>query len=239
MKRNVFFFFLLLALCGTAVVVSAAPGYHEQLALIADHADVWKQDDEFVPLWGYIVTDLDQNGRLEIISASLQGTGMYTYMNVFEVSEDGNSLNEVVQDRPEYDSAPDVMTDKVKGYYEEQADRYYYIFIDMIRNGYAEYYENKRAVYLEDGIWKEIPLAYKTVLYSDPDHFTETFEDAERSTISEEDYDNADGLHFADIKPAEVCLNWQMTERDDFNALDRDSLLASLDASASPVCPEE
>ena len=229
---------LLLFLCCFSTAVFAAPAYQDQIALIADNAALWQQDVDY-GLWGYIVTDLDQNGRLEIISASLQGTGMYTIITVFEVSEDGSVLNEVKQDRPEYESAPDIMSDRVKVFHDEDAGRYYYIFTDMIRNGYAENYENKRAVWLEDGVWKEMPLVNKSVIYGDADHYTETFEDASGNTITEEEYLAAEDSRFENISPEEVCLNWQMTDKEGFSGTDRAALLVLLEASASPACPEE
>ncbi len=237
MNKHVIFLFLLL-LCCLSPAVSAAPAYQDQLALIADNTALWQQDIDY-GLWGYIVTDLDYNGRMEIISASLQGTGMYTIINIFEVSEDGSTLAEVEQDRPEYESSPDIMSDKTKVYHDEDAGRYYYIFTDMIRNGYAENYENKRAVWLEDGVWKEMPLANKSVIYSDIDHFTETFADASGNAISEEEYLSAEDSWFENISPEEVCLKWQMTDKEGFSGTDRADLLILLEASASSVCPEE
>ena len=54
--------------------------YGSQLQLIADNTAVWMGDTELIaePFF-YAVTDLDQNGRLEIIQSSCQGTGLYTY----------------------------------------------------------------------------------------------------------------------------------------------------------------
>ena len=58
-----------------------------QLSLIAANASVWVQDASYGTVYQYTVTDLDQNGRLEVIAASLQGTGLYTYSCFFEVNE--------------------------------------------------------------------------------------------------------------------------------------------------------
>ena len=106
MKRllTLLFAFILL----TATAVQADPDLSAQLDLIAAGADTWKHDIDFGQ-WGYTAADLDGNGRTEIIAATLQGTGLYTYFNIYEVSEDGLSLTEVTQDRPVYDSAPDIM----------------------------------------------------------------------------------------------------------------------------------
>ena len=230
--------FLLVFLCSLSTAVCAAPEVSEQLDLIADHADIWSLSYDFNLPWGYTVTDLDHNGRYEIISASVQGTGFYTDIKIFEVSEDGTSLNEVEQERPDYDSAPDIMTDRVKVFHDADAGRFYYIFTDMIRNGYAEFYENKRAVRLEDGVWKETALAYKSVLFSDPEHSTESYKDASGAEITEEAYLTAEDDYFKNIQPEEFCPGWQMTDTETFPGITREALRASLEASASPECPE-
>ena len=72
--KKIIFSVVLFILPAVFMAVSAAPEVNDQLDLIAANADLWKQDVEF-GLWGFTVTDLDHNGRLEIISASVQGTG--------------------------------------------------------------------------------------------------------------------------------------------------------------------
>ena len=106
MRKFMFFFVLMMFICLSGAA-SALPGYNDQINLIADNADNWKQD---VPsgVWGYSVTDLDQNGRLEIIAASVQGTGFYTYLDIYEVNEEGTGLTKIVDsDDYDTDSAPD------------------------------------------------------------------------------------------------------------------------------------
>ena len=234
MKKIVLLFSLLFLLC-TSMTVQAEPDPYTRLDLIADNVSLWKQEEVF-GLWGYAVTDLDRNGRPEIISASLQGTGMYTYIIIFEAAPEGNSLTEIIQDRDPYASAPDIMVNSTEAYYDPEADIYYYIFDDGIRNGYAELYENKRAVYIKDGIWKEIPLANKATFFTDMDNFTVSYSDPDGNPISEIQYETAAETFFSGITPAEVCFNWQMMSTVTFAGLDHGELLESLKAASSPVC---
>ncbi|MBQ6509937.1 MAG: hypothetical protein IJI07_10730 [Flexilinea sp.] len=211
-------FLMILILClviSLPAAVVAAPGYYEQLDLIAENADLWKQEMEY-GLWGYTVTDLDQNGRLEIISASLQGTGMYTIIQIFEVDPEGTALSEVMQDRPEYESAPDIMLDTAPAFYDPETEVYYYIFTDYIRNGYAESYENKRAVWLAEGIWEEIPLVNKNTVCTDIESCTDSYTDPEGNVISEEVYENAEDLCFDGYEKGILRLNWNMTDSESF-----------------------
>ena len=49
----------------------------EQIAVIADSVETWAVDDEYGTYGvGYAVTDLDRNGRLEVISYVTGGTGI-------------------------------------------------------------------------------------------------------------------------------------------------------------------
>lgn len=227
MKKYLMIFVMCLIFCLPAAVF-AAPGYPEQLELIAENADLWKQEMEYGQ-WGYTVTDLDLNGRLEIISASLQGTGMYTYVQIFEVDPDGTALIEIPQDRPDYESAPDIMLETASAFYDPESNLYYYIFTDFIRNGYAENYENKRAVYLEEGIWKEIRLAQKATIFSDIENFTVTFTDPEGKEISEDVYENAENTRFSGYEKGILWLNWNMTDKETFAKTDKTELRSSLE----------
>lgn len=228
----------LLVFCLTAAVCFAAPGYDDQLGVIAANSGLWKQTDEFGS-WGFTVTDLDQNGRLEIISASTQGTGMYTLIKIFEVSDEGNTLTEITQDRPEYESSPDIMYQQVQRFYDPESGHYYYIFNDFIRNGFAENYQKKLAVSLEDGVWKETPLAVKSTIYTDAEHFTVTAKDADGNDITEEQFEQAEKTTFSQCESDAVCLEWIMTDTESFAALGTDELLSMLQTAGNPVCPEQ
>ena len=218
MKKLIFLLFVLVTFI-TVLPVSAAPEIEAQINLIAENSSLWKQDVEFGN-WGYTVTDLDHNGRLEIISASVQGTGFYTYILAYEVSEDGNGLSELIG--PEFktgDSAPDIMVSEVPVFYDEKDGRYYYIFDDMIRNGMAEYYENKRAVSIVDGTWTETYLAYKTTLYTDAEHYSMDCRDSENNTITEAAYNSIAETVYANLEQSKAEFNWIMTDNNEFGTL--------------------
>ncbi|MBR6089789.1 MAG: hypothetical protein IKP86_07640 [Anaerolineaceae bacterium] len=227
---------LLLAILVISGSAMAFPGYYEQLDLIAAHTDQWRQGVDY-GTWGYIVTDLDQNGRLEIISASVQGTGFYTYLTVFEVNEAGNGLNELAGPSDNRtDSAPDVMVSRVPVWYDRENNRYYYIFDDMIRNGMAEYYENKRSVSIVDGKWIETMLAVKSTLYQDEEHYTTSCQDGSGNPINESQYNNIAQSVYGGLESSEACFNWQMTDNDTFAALTGAQLTDSLKAAADAAC---
>ena len=138
-----------------------------QLNLILDQKEVWERTDFVAEGTKYTVTDLNGNGRLEIIAASCQGTGHYTYADIYEVSADGNSLVHYKQTVPEGDSQADIIWGVAPVYYNRKENVYRYVFDDLIRDGAAYYYEGKKSLELKEEQVLETTLAYRITEYID------------------------------------------------------------------------
>lgn len=137
-----------------------------QIDLIFRQREVWEQTDEFIAEeTHYTVVDLNGNGRLELIAASCQGTGHYTYANIYEVSEDGNSLVPFTHTTPEGDSQADIIWGVAPVYYSQEENIYRYVFDDLVRNGAAYYYESKKSLELKENQIVETTLAYRITEY--------------------------------------------------------------------------
>lgn len=226
---------ILFLLMLSAAAVSAELSPDAQIELIAANKTLWEQDYDYI-VWGYVVTDMDHNGRFEIISSSVQGTGFYSYNKAYEVSEDGSRLIDLLSNANEYDSAPDIMVSKVPMYFDKNENRYYYIFSDMIRNGMSEYYENVRAVSIVSEAWEEILLATKATVYSDPEHAVITCKNAEQAEISEAQYASIAETVFGSLESGELCLNWITTDKEAFALLSAEQLMENLRISAQTTC---
>lgn len=137
-----------------------------QIDLIFRQREVWEQTDEFIAEEAhYTVVDLNGNGRLELVAASCQGTGHYTYADIYEVSEDGNSLIHYTHTTPEGDSQADIIWGVAPVYYSQKENIYRYIFDDLVRNGAAYYYESKKSLELKENQIVETTLAYRITEY--------------------------------------------------------------------------
>lgn len=232
MKKTLLIIVLLLTLCIGSVSAD------EQIDTIVSARDNWAQEVGF-GLWNYTVTDLDQNGRLELLSASLQGTGLFTYLHGMEITEDGG-IADIRYGEFELNDAPDLITaEPVHCYFDKQANRRIYIFRDWMRNGYAEQYEAIQGFYLENGEFFDIPLAYKATIYTDEENFTVTYEDAEGFAITEEQYEHIEEKYFGALPMETVTFTWLSTTEEEFAALSdealRDSLESVLTAQTSAV----
>ena len=118
------------------------PDYQAQLALIANACGTWVKSDSF-DRYGYSVTDLDQNGRLEVIATVCAGSGMFSYTDIWEVNEGCDGLSLCDGSAFGDNSQPDlVSTQETTAYYvpHDGADygTYHYVFTDYIRDGAAD-----------------------------------------------------------------------------------------------------
>lgn len=211
MKKTMLFVCVLLALCLCANVY-AETDTESQLALIASlpHLGV---DTEIQP-WNYVVTDLDRNGRLELITATLQGTGLYTYLNVWEVNEDGTALEPAELMWDEYDPAPDICVNAAPVWEDQETGSMKLLFESFTRNGYAEKYSSQRAVWYENGGLYEEFLAYGSFICSDPDNCESTYTDADENPISADEYANIGETYFGAPETLTLTLNWQTLDPD-------------------------
>ena len=143
---------MLLTLCAGASAfaddTAAAP--KDQLQLIASKIDNLKQSDS-ANTWYYTVADLDHDGRLEFLAASLHPADRSTNLKVWTVSTDGTALTECLLNKDEEESFPDLMTDTADTYYVKDTDTWYYMVNDSIVLSDTEAYTIKTAVNLKDG----------------------------------------------------------------------------------------
>ncbi len=206
MKKTLLFVCALLALCLCGHAFAAAD-VDSQLELMAALPNLGV-DTTLIP-WNYVVTDLDRNGRLELITATLQGTGLYTYINIYEVSEDGTALVPAEVMWEEGDSLPDIGVNSVPVWEDAETGRMTLVIEDYIRNGYAESYFTQYAVWYADGKLSGEPIASGSFICSDPDNCVETYADAAGNAISGEEYTNIGPAYFGVPETLTLALNWQ------------------------------
>ena len=123
----------------------------QQLSLISSKIDSLEQKDS-ANTWYYTVADLDHDGRLEFIAASLHPQDRSTNLKVWTVSGDATALTECLLNKEADESFPDIMTDTVDTYYVKDTDTWYYMVYDNIVISNSEVYTVKTAVNLKDGV---------------------------------------------------------------------------------------
>lgn len=188
----------------------------EQIRLIADQADLL-EDSEMD--YNYAVTDLDQNGRLELIVSVVEGSGRYTSSWFFEVNEIGDGLN--VCARTSEQEADISLVKSVPVYYDSESGVYYYIFDNYTPDGLKLSYKSRQAVSFSEGQLSQCVLAYQRLEYrgnetradqnASPVVFCETSDGKE---ISEEEYNLIADVLFSDFTKMEASFSWFWRNQD-------------------------
>ena len=201
-------FVLMLSLCAVsyAVPVRANDESAEaQMKLLAANFDSYKQTDA-ADTWSYTITDMDHNGRLELIAASTQGLGK-TYVKAWEVSEDGASVAELKVSIPTDETFPDILTENADTFYNPTDDTWSYTFYDNIVLSADEAYYAKCFVGLKDGALGFQQLAVQhTVVTSNVSNTT--YMDNNGAIISGEQYNNAGSVSSVDMAKSSTNFDW-------------------------------
>ena len=181
----------------------------EQLELIMNNIPTWHDEEYSEEGPRYAVTDLDHNGRLELIMSKMEGTGMYTYSQFYEVSEDRKSLNRVKWEPEVGESEPDIGVETVDAYYDAASDTYFYIFDDVIRAGFGESMDTVMSLCLVKGEIKTETIASQHQLVGEDGESVETtYKLADGTFITSDEYYSSDENRFRDAKPLFASISW-------------------------------
>ena len=145
--------------------VSGEP--EDQVRLIADSRELWLVTDvNEADQYQYAVTDLDENGRLELIATITEGSGQFSTTHFYEVSEDFSKLEPLEYAYGETHSEPDIgWYNALRCYKGEYGN--FVIAVDEMRNGYAENYYTQDLIVLKDGVVDAHSISYCMVLAED------------------------------------------------------------------------
>ncbi len=205
----------------------------EQLALIAANHGTWMNGEEmFSPELFYTVTDLDQNGRLEVLFGCSMGTGIFTYVDVWQVNEDCTALEKANSFEEGYSQA-DIILSQTDVYYDEEADVYYYMFTDDARSGWMWNGTDKRAVWLKDGAYNEKTLATRSCDTDEEYNSVTTYYDAIGNEITEEEFEAMPATVHAELQKLRANILWQRIAQEALAEVNEEELLLALQEAAA------
>ena len=201
------------ALAGdTAKAAETALTAEEQRRILEDNRSLWTFDQEdYSPDWYYAFTDLDHNGLLEVLAASTQGSGMFTYAHFYEVLPDGSGIKNLYHADEEVegpDDWPEVVMESIPCYYDSSSDCYYYVCTNTTRDGAAHSISQTAALSLKDGVAEWEYLACMDIRMTDSEEEKTSYEDAEGNSITEEDYNSVVEKRFAGMEQSEFKPEW-------------------------------
>ena len=199
------------ALCASPASAGARLPLEEQRRILEENRALWAFDEgAYAPEWSYAFTDLDHNGLLEVLSASTQGSGVFTYAHFYEVLPDGSGVRNLYHADAEIegpDDWPEIILETIPCYYDSAADRYYYVCANVLRDGAAHGMTQLAALCLKDGVAEWEYLASMDVQWTESGERT-SYTDGAGEAISEQDYDSAVERRFAGMERSELRPEW-------------------------------
>ena len=181
-----------------------------QRHILENNQSLWEFSDPFESPWFYTYTDLDHNGRLEVIAVTTQGSGIFTYAHYWEVLPDGSGIRNCWHENVEIegpDDWPEIILDSLPCYYDRASDRYYYPCEGVTRIGAAQQYWAWYALCLKDGIADWELLVSKQIDWDEHGEHV-SCQDAAGNSIYEQDYNSAVERHFAGMEKSILPLSW-------------------------------
>ena len=218
-RRNVlsmlliFALLLSLTLCAGASAFAAESSVKpmQQLKLIESQIDSLRQDNS-TRTWYYTVADLDHDGCLEFVAASLHPADRSTNLKVWSVSRDGTTLNECSLNMDPEESFPDIMTDTADTYHVKDTDTWYYMVNDNVVLSDSEVYTVKTAVNLKNGtVGYDSYAVEHTVLTNGVRNVSHT--DTSGLPISPEQFNAAGAKAFADADRSNSAFEWLTADK--------------------------
>ena len=184
----------------------------EQRAFIERSRNVWLPQDLQYETWYYAITDLDHNGRLEVITASTQGSGVYTWVNVWEMNESCTALQECPDNTEEGEAWPEIIKESLTSYRDPVSGRWSYVCENLSRDGAAHYYTAQQSFSLDRGQIELKVLASMEEMYTDENNSTRKYFDADGFSSTEQDYNSAVQRAFQGQEQGSVSLSWTQLE---------------------------
>jgi len=186
----------------------ALPSDAEQKQFLLDRYEDWRFPEGPEP-WFYAFTDLDHNGRLEVLVASTQGSGIFTYADCREVNAAFDGLDACTADYAgeEFFAWPEIIVEEAPCYYDSATGLYHYLFTDLTRVGAAQHYETLCDLVLSDGKLGYQPLASReTQVDEGGTHVLCT--NAAGNAISEAEYEAWPSTFYAGMGQGSQSFAW-------------------------------
>lgn len=203
-------------------------GIENQIEIFTNEVAEWS--NHFTGYFCFTVADLNQDGNLELIVSTIEGSGDYSFTNYYvieyktvqlmQLQEDECSvalINDFLEGEQVNDGTHRIVDNGityVPVYYNKNDNIFYYIHHDY--SGHTPY-EARDKVYslsLENNSIREELLAYKETTCDEPyssnvsinywDSFQNEISEAEYNKISEKIYVNCDKM--------EMCWKWKRVE---------------------------
>ena len=215
-----FVMLLSLGMSAYAAPTTSAGNLNNQLSLIYQNFSTLKQDDS-PTVWFYTVTDLDHNGRLELMAAAIDNplSGEARF-KMWEVNQEGTALEVTSHENTGKDDLfVNLVTDSADTIYDAETRAWYYIFPVYADLSY-DYTDENNAPNRANSSWNEVcginkhgshidcgTLAIKNTVIRD-NQVEITILDKDKNPITEDQYLNVVNTTFAGKQRSNTSFDW-------------------------------
>lgn len=186
-----------------------------QINLLAENKNRWLDSFyamDYTKAEAFVcVCDLDNNSRLEVITAVTQGSGIGTTSIWAEVLSDYESVLQS-QNKTDKLGEPEIIKDTTDCFINPATGERHYTFVNTIRasGDYSTHHQGFLTYKSREVTFN--PLATCTSIAENPDDISQrtyTFTDSDGNTITKEEFDNYLDKHFSNCEKHTATFNWQ------------------------------
>lgn len=203
--------------CKSDVSLTNKESIDYQVNIIAENAKIWEPFDIYPgDRFKFSVTDLDANGRLEVITTVCRSTGLYSESTYYEVDETFTSLTKwehKTDDFKEFLQA-DIVSSKTKCYINPNTSERFYIFGDHHKDTAAYTCNYKMCLTFKNKTVTEEMLAFWSISAATTDEagnydITETIQTRDGKALTIEEFSSLSENQFKGYKTFDTAIMWQ------------------------------
>lgn len=218
--------------CGIDNTTKDKPSIEEQINLIAESTDIWTPFDIYPgDHFKFAVTDLDNNGRLEVVCAATIGSGIITDSTWSMVSSGFDSVINIKNDLTKNkNTGPEIIVDSTDCFVNPDTGERFYTFVDTVRASGDYSTHTKGLLTLKDNTVSFTRLATCTSVAENPEDVTirtYTYADTNGNSLTKEEFDSYIENHLEGYEKHTATFKWQKLDSgsDDANEEDIIKLL--------------
>lgn len=218
LKRGIVFIIIGFA-CGI-FILNSNMNAKKQIRIFADQVEEWSKIYISSPYPFYItVGDLNQDGVLELITATIEGTGKYSQNSFFIIDNRTYKPIQLQKDKEGKLNTPDIIynvmygekdIEKVPVYYDSKNNIYYSVYTDYCTVTPKESTESVVGMTIDNNKIKEHYLAYKLYEHNSggQDDVIISYWDYSHNELSEKDYNKIEQCTYPDFHKMEMTWKW-------------------------------
>lgn len=198
------------------------------VSIYMDNSDLWKQELEFAMGGSILFLDLDMDSYPELITTTVQGSGLFSANHYYKVDPDNKTVKEIPCDTGIAYEGDLFSTDYPKLYINNENSGYFYMLSDTIRAGAGAHSTIKGIITLtkddeivSETLWCEDFAADISSSSGEGEYTYRIFENGTSNTVSKDAYDK----FIADFEKAYQVIDFEYSSIDlmEFNEADENT----------------